>query len=143
VRLPLLTDDGLAEDVTAADALLRSELGSDPRPWFRCPFGAGATDTRVVAGLAALGYRHVGWHVDPLDWDPARTPDDVAAAVVDGALAEGDGTVVLLHAWPDSTVQALPTILDRLTTAGARLVTVAELPTELLEAVPPAGPGAP
>lgn len=143
VRLPLLTDDGLGEDVTCADALLRDELGAEARPWFRCPFGAGATETRVLAGLAARGYRHVGWHVDPLDWDPARTPAEVAAAVVDGALAGGDGTVVLLHAWPDSTAQALPRILDRLAAAGAQLVTLAELPAELLEAVPAAGPETP
>ena len=141
VRLPLLNDDGLAEDIATADGLLRAELGNDPRPWFRCPFGAGATDARVLAGIAALGYSNVGWSVDPTDWDPARTAEEVRDTVVEGALAVGDGSVVLLHGWPDSTARALPQILDRLTSAGARLVTVADLPPELLATVPPAGPG--
>ena len=59
--------------VRAAESAFRTAAGTDPRPWFRCPFGAGAGSARVVDRLAGLGYRDVGWHVDGRDWagDPA------------------------------------------------------------------------
>ena len=39
-RMPLLTDDGLRTDVRDAEQAIRDHVGVDPRPWFRCPFGA-------------------------------------------------------------------------------------------------------
>ena len=62
--------------------------------------------------LEELGYRQTGWTVDPQDWDPSRTPNDVARAVAEGCAAGGDGTVVLLHSWPDSTADALAGIIE-------------------------------
>jgi hypothetical protein len=59
------------------------------------------------------------------DWEPGRTADDLVRDVVAGASAAGDGAVVLLHAWPASTLDALPGILEGL--AGADLVTVTDL----------------
>jgi peptidoglycan-N-acetylglucosamine deacetylase len=128
-RLPLLTADGLAADTTDAEAAIIEHVGVDPRPWFRCPFGAGADDPELLGRLAGLGYpRHVGWHVSGEDWEPGRTREEVVTAVVDGAVRHGDGTVVLLHTWPDPTVAGVPEIVGRLVDAGASLVTVADLP---------------
>ena len=127
-RMPLLTADGLAADVTDAEAAIREHLGVDPRPWFRCPFGSAADHPVVVETLAALGYREVGWHIDPQDWNPANSPDDVGRTVVDGTLARGDGTVVLDHTWPDQTLSAIPAIVARLRDAGATLVRLDALP---------------
>jgi hypothetical protein len=39
--------------------------------------------------------------------------------VIDGALAHGDGAVVLLHSWPPATIAALPAILEGLAPGGA------------------------
>jgi peptidoglycan/xylan/chitin deacetylase (PgdA/CDA1 family) len=39
----------------------------------------------------------------------------------------GDGAVVLLHTWPGPTADALPTVVERVSSAGARFVTVDEL----------------
>lgn len=61
-----------------------------------------------------LGYREVGWHVDAGDWDPARSAGLVAHDVVRMAIEVGDGAVVLLHAWPDQTLAALPAIIGGL-----------------------------
>ena len=44
--------------------------------------------------------------------------------VVGGALATGDGAVLLLHGWPTGTAVALPGILADLVAAGARFVTL-------------------
>ena len=122
-RSPLFSDRGLRADVDAArDAIVRA-TGRDPRPWFRCPFGDGADDPRVLAVIAAAGYRHVGWHVEVEDWEPARTPEAIAADAVAGIRQHGDGAVLLLHTWPGGTVEALPLVLEDLH-EGTRFVTV-------------------
>jgi peptidoglycan/xylan/chitin deacetylase (PgdA/CDA1 family) len=129
-RMPLLLDRGLLEDVDAAREAIVQATGRDPRPWFRCPWGAGAKDPRVLAALAAAGYRHVGWHVEVEDWEPTRAPQAIAADAIDGVRRHGDGTVLLLHTWPGGTVDALPRVLDDLPD-GTRFITVdalAEVP---------------
>ena len=129
-RSPLFSDRGLREDVDAArDAIVRA-TGRDPRPWFRCPFGDGAGDPRVLAVIAAAGYRHVGWHVEVEDWEPARTPEAIASDAVKGIREHGDGAVLLLHTWPGGTVEALPLMLKDLH-EGIRFVSV-----DALEEVP-------
>ncbi len=122
-RMPLLLDRGLQEDIDAARSAIVRATGRDPRPWFRCPWGAGAEDPRLLAALAAAGYRHVGWHVEVEDWEPTRTPQAIAADAIDGIRRHGDGTVLLLHTWPGGTVEALPRVLDDLPD-GTRFVTV-------------------
>ena len=129
-RMPLLLDRGLQEDMDAARSAIVRATGRDPRPWFRCPWGAGREDPRVLDVLAAAGYRHVGWHVEVEDWEPTRAPHAIAADAIDGVRRHGDGTVLLLHTWPGGTVDALPRVLDDLPD-GTRFITVdalAEVP---------------
>jgi peptidoglycan-N-acetylglucosamine deacetylase len=116
-----LTEAAFAEDVRLAEEALRRIAGADPRPWFRCPFGSGMHDPAVLSRLEALGYRHVGWDVDPRDWDETNDAAAVEATVAEGA---ADGAIVLLHSWPDATAEALPRIVGRLGERGAELVTV-------------------
>jgi peptidoglycan/xylan/chitin deacetylase (PgdA/CDA1 family) len=125
--MPDLSDHGLAVDIEKAEASIRRVTGTNPRPWFRCPFGAGANDPRVLAALAAHGYQNVRWDIDAADWEDARTASEVENRIVDQALERGDGAIVLLHSWPAPTARALPAILTRLRSAGARFVSVAEL----------------
>jgi len=126
-RMPSLSDAGLTDDLTAARAAIGSATGRDPRPWFRCPWGAGDDDPRVLAAIAAEGYRHVGWHVVVDDWEPDHTGPAIASDVLAGVEANGDGTVVLLHTWPGGTAEALPLILDELRRRGLGTATVDEL----------------
>ena len=128
-RMTLLHDDGIRSDVDAAAGRIASSCGVDPRPWFRCPFGDGHDDPRVLTTLDELGYRNVHWHLELEDWEPWTTKDGLADAAVDGALAHGDGAVVLLHTWPGPTAEAIGTILDRLAAADARFVAVDALET--------------
>jgi peptidoglycan/xylan/chitin deacetylase (PgdA/CDA1 family) len=121
-----LTDDGITHSVQEAERTIRDATGADPRPWFRCPYGDGHDDPRVLAALERLGYRNVEWDVDPADWDD-RPPEDIAEDSVAGCLAHGDGALLLLHVWPDATLAALPTIIGRLRAEGAELVGVDEL----------------
>ncbi|HSL32508.1 MAG TPA: polysaccharide deacetylase family protein [Candidatus Limnocylindrales bacterium] len=125
--MPLLSDEGLADDLESARAAILEHTGADPRPWFRCPFGAGGEDRGLIARVERLGYREVGWDVNPEDWQPTNSDVDVEDAVVSGVLARGDGAVVLLHTWPDQTSTALPRIVDALRRRGADFIAVDEL----------------
>jgi peptidoglycan/xylan/chitin deacetylase (PgdA/CDA1 family) len=121
-RMPLFSAAGFASDLDAAERVIRKTTGMDPRPWFRCPFGTGASDPRLVDALAAHGYRHVGWHVEAKEWRIRARAAEVADDVVNGVLEHGDGAIVLLHPWPNPMAGALPAIISRLREAGVELV---------------------
>jgi peptidoglycan-N-acetylmuramic acid deacetylase len=137
-RMPLLSARGLRSDIKAARAAIIETTGVDPLPWFRCPFGAGVGDKRVQAFIREAGYRHVGWHVAGIDWPAERTGGEVEEAVVRGAIAHGDGCVVLLHTWPDRTEHAMDGIVRRLRDAGAEFARIDELPFVPEDEVPDA-----
>lgn len=125
--MTLLSDEGIRTDVLEGAEEVAVATGRDPRPWFRSPFGDGHDDARLAAILAQLGYRDVHWDIDARDWEPARSPSAVEREVIAGVHAFGDGAVVLLHAWPGSTVEALPRIIDRFCDAGISFVSVLDL----------------
>jgi peptidoglycan-N-acetylglucosamine deacetylase len=126
-RLPLLTSDGIRTDVRSAERAIRDVVGVDPRPWFRCPFSAGSGDRRVLGVLSELGYRDVGQDIVLEDWEPTRTGDALAADALRLVPAVGDPAVVLFHAWPPGTLDALPAVIDGLRGRGARFVRLDEL----------------
>jgi peptidoglycan/xylan/chitin deacetylase (PgdA/CDA1 family) len=107
--------------------MIEQASGVNPRPWFRCPYGHGQDDPRVLAAIERAGYRHVGWTIDPNDWEPGRTPADLVERVLDGHAREGDGGIALMHSWPDVTAAALPELIERLRQTGADLVGVRQL----------------
>jgi peptidoglycan/xylan/chitin deacetylase (PgdA/CDA1 family) len=121
-----LLDDFFRADVLDAQQRILEATGVDPRPLFRCPFGSGMDDPRVLALLGELGYRHVGWDVDPRDWEEGREPTELVTRVLEGA-REREEAVVLLHGWPGVTGEALPRLLGELAAAGAEFATVEEL----------------
>ena len=127
-RMPLLSDEGIVTDVRDAEAAIREIVGADPRPWFRCPFFAGAEDPRVLGILGGLGYREVASDIVLDDWDPDRTGAAIAADALAAVLSAEDGAIVLFHTWPPQTLEALPAIVDGLRARGAELVTVDQLP---------------
>jgi len=126
-RMTMLTARAFSSDVLTATSTIRDVVGVDPRPWFRCPFGAIDPGTRTLAALARLGYRNVGWHVDSRDW-ASRAPAGEIRRIVDGVRAHGDGAIVLMHGWPWTTAAALPFVIAELRKSGADFVTVDQLP---------------
>ena len=121
-----LLDDFFRDDVRDAEEWIQRSTGADPRPWFRCPFGSGMEDERVLGLLDELGYRHVGWDVDPRDWEEGHTRAEVCEVVL-GGLEGRESAIVLMHGWPAVTAQALPELLAELRSAGTELTTVDEL----------------
>ena len=123
-RMPLLTTAGIAADVRAAERAIEQATGADPRPWFRCPFGAGARDLRVLAVLARSGYREVGWDVEGIDWATRASGRGVARAMVERTIAHGDGAILLLHPWTTAADLALAGLIDRLRAGGAEFMRI-------------------
>ncbi len=126
-RMPLLGDDGLRSDILDAQAVIERTTGVDPRPWFRCPFGAGSDDARVLAVLADLGYRNVHWDVELEDWESTRTGAAITQDALPAVEARGDGAVVLLHTWPGGTGDAISPMINGLRALGATFVPIDEL----------------
>jgi peptidoglycan/xylan/chitin deacetylase (PgdA/CDA1 family) len=142
-RMPMLSRRGLDSDVRRATRALRDITGVDPRPWFRCPFGAIDAGTAVLDQLGRLGYRNVGWHVDSRDWATrgTRAGEAIARSVVEGVVAQRDGAIVLMHGWPAPSAAALPLIVARLKDHGADFVTVDQLDQIPTRAAWDHGPG--
>jgi peptidoglycan-N-acetylglucosamine deacetylase len=119
-----LDDELLRRDVVKAEETIRETTGVDPKPWFRCPFGAGMDDQRVLDVLQEVGYRNVAWDVDPEDWNEEHDANAIERLVLEGLGGwEGD-VVVLLHGWPTATAEALPRLLEGLVSRRVELVTV-------------------
>ena len=109
-----LNDALLRHDIRKAEDTIRTVTAVDPSPLFRCPFGAGQDDERVLAALEELGYRHIGWDVDPRDWEEGRTAEELERLVLEATLEATSDKTLLLHAWPIATAEALPLILGTL-----------------------------
>ncbi len=89
---------------------------------FRPP--GGAASATVLATARGLGERTVLWSVDPADWHPGVTADQLIQRVLTAARP---GAIVLLHDGGgdrSATVAALPAIIDGLRRLGLTLTVV-------------------
>lgn len=89
---------------------------------FRPP--GGAASPAVTAAAQELGDRTVLWSVDPADWQPGVTSDQLVQRVL---AAARPGAIVLLHDGGgdrSATVAALPAIIDGLRRLGLTLTVV-------------------
>ena len=147
--LELMSSSQLRMELTLTQRLLQSRLGVNTR-LFRPPYGV---DDQVVSpgglerlrSVQQLGYRIVGSQIDANDWgddehDTPPTADEIVDTVLEQARAR-DGHIVLMHDGGgdrNSTVEALPRIIDGLRGEGFDLVAVSALLGETrAEAMPP------
>ena len=126
-RMPLLSEAGFRTDVRAAERVIRRVTGVDPRPWFRCPFGAGHDHPRTHRLLGELGYRDVHWNVTTNDWQVSQRGARLARETADEISRLGEDAIVLMHTWPRPTGNGLPALIQRLAEQDVRFVGVDEL----------------
>jgi peptidoglycan/xylan/chitin deacetylase (PgdA/CDA1 family) len=120
--LTKLSGTALAAEINGATRLIRTITGRAPIPFLRPPYGA--WNDRVAAAAARAGYSILAlWDVDPKDWS------GISAAAITAAVLRGarDGSVILLHAGPYHTAEALPEIIAGLTARGFRFASMPQL----------------
>ena len=112
-----LTAEGIEHEVDWTDQAVQDAAGVTPGV-FRPPYGAhGVVYDRLIAKPLVL------WDVDTLDWkhhDPVKTVDIAMDEV-------HNGSIVLMHDIHESSVQAVPDLVQALRKAGYELVTVDKL----------------
>ena len=117
-RLPMVR---IRDEITHGRRTLEP-LGVRP-VGFRPP--GGAASATVLAAAQGLGERTVLWSVDPADWHPGVTADQLVQRVL---AAVRPGAIVLLHDGGgdrSATVAALPAIIDGLRRLGLTPTVVA------------------
>lgn len=125
-ELTLREDADVKMDIWLTEEAFLRVLGEKPGPWLTG--FAGASDARVDAIAALLGYTTIGWEVETADWDP-----NVSATMIYDRVMQQvyDGAIVELHldasASTVTTAVALPWIIEDLTALGYRFVTIPEL----------------
>jgi peptidoglycan/xylan/chitin deacetylase (PgdA/CDA1 family) len=122
LQLTKLTDAQLRYQIQGATEMITRISGRPPIDVLRPPYGS--WDARVAAAAAAGGYPTLMlWDVDPRDWSGIP-----AATITQRVLSNvRDGSVILLHAGPYHTPEALPAIIAGLRSAGFGFVTIPAL----------------
>ncbi|MFN2576523.1 MAG: polysaccharide deacetylase family protein [Pyrinomonadaceae bacterium] len=124
-------------ELNATQRLIESITGRST-VLFRPPyFGDAEADTpeEVEPAIRArnLGYVMVGLRIDPGDWKPDITADEIVKATIartEDKNPETRGQVVLLHdsgGNREATIEALPTLIHELRDRGFKFVPVSEL----------------
>ena len=111
-----------ALDMTLTREVVEQVTGRPMLPYYRPPYGARNPVTDVRAAAAGFPYV-VLWDTTGND----TTRHATVASVVRGATAGRSGSIVLLHAGPAVTPQALPAVIARYRARGFRFVTLPEL----------------
>ncbi len=125
-ELSKASGDVLRQELSLTEKAL-SRLGVSGTAFFRPPYGA--ISPSLVEEAGSLGYRVALWSIDSLDWrglPKDRVVSNILPLVV-------PGSVVLQHSAGgpgedlSGTVEALPEIIDFLTSSGYRFVTLTEM----------------
>ncbi len=125
-NLTQLADAAVAKEVADTSAAIKDATGKAPA-WFWAPFLA--HDARVdgivkqAAGLTHFPYGQYHFIVS-LDYEKETTAEKYRALCTTGIV---DGTVILMHEWPDVTFENLGWVITELKKQGVEFVTYSEL----------------
>jgi len=122
-QLTAMAPSSIENDFEKSLAAVRKITDSNIR-FFRPPFGD-FNDT-VIQIAKKHNLSTVLWCVDPRDWKE-NNPDKVAQHVVEHAV---NGAIILLHEGRESTLKALPQIIEGLWAKGFEIVPLSELLSE-------------
>lgn len=119
-RLTALSSDGINSELDRTERKI-FEAANFKATIMRPP--EGRHNTRVDEIVAAKNLTLIMWTLDPQDWRH-RNSDYVTKYVLDNVQ---NYDIILLHDIHESTVLAVPRIIDGLTEKGYRFITVSEL----------------
>jgi peptidoglycan/xylan/chitin deacetylase (PgdA/CDA1 family) len=122
----LLTDAQFQKQIESTQLVLKQIIGFEPR-LIRTPYGA--LNEAQLHWVAAHGFIIVNWDIDSLDWKQLNSAQ-VLANILNHT---HKGAIILQHSAGgdrqdlSGTVEALPTIIEKLKMQGYELVTVPQL----------------
>jgi len=105
-HLTTLSSSEIQSQLSRTQQAIQQTAGVTPDV-FRPPYGE--TNSTVQQIASSLGLRQIIWDVDSQDWNNAGAAQIRQAA---GRLTNGQN--ILMHDWPQNTLQALPGILQDL-----------------------------
>jgi peptidoglycan/xylan/chitin deacetylase (PgdA/CDA1 family) len=108
-------------ELTRQQAMAQEVLGITPMPIMRPPFGSRDALTPYAA-QAAGDVRVILWDVDTRDWSGIS-----AWRVYKRAIVGGNGSIVLMHTFPEATADALTRIIASYRQRGFEFVTIGQL----------------
>ncbi|MFC1618159.1 polysaccharide deacetylase family protein [Patescibacteria group bacterium] len=108
---------GVQDEISKTQEAIKNATGVEPI-LFRPPYGLNNKTVQDQAGMAVIM-----WSIDPQDWR-YRDTETVINKVVDKTKT---GDIILLHSTHQSTVDAIPEIIDKLREKGYCFVKVSEL----------------
>jgi peptidoglycan/xylan/chitin deacetylase (PgdA/CDA1 family) len=116
--LTTLSTARVLQELSDSRTEIEAIIGQPMAPIARPPYGQ--ADERVLRAMRASGFPTVVlWDAEGAEW---AHPD--AAGVAADALSGQNGSIVLLHAGPPTTVDALPAIIAGYRARGFQFVTV-------------------
>ena len=121
---PPRTDTFICNELTGADATISGITGRSTRPYFRPPYGAYNEQVQYLA--AGIGYRTILWNIDPRDWDPNTTVQDILNRVLNSP-SLGPGAIVLMHVNSLNEPKALDLVITGLEQRGYTIVPLSQL----------------
>ena len=117
-----LTDDEIIEELTLNEEFFLEHYGVSTKPYFRPPNGS--RDDRTDAAAARAGFTVQAMWSSLLVEGPTRTADEL---IESAGVAFHPGGIVIGHLNFDAMQDALPALLDAITTAGLRSVTIRDV----------------
>ncbi|MDY5973334.1 polysaccharide deacetylase family protein [Streptococcus hyovaginalis] len=116
-NLTHLSEAAVRQELTLTNEAIKKVTGSLPH-LMRPPFGSTNATVKAVSEMT-----EVLWTVDTLDWQSRSS-----TAILDHVKAQlKPGGIILMHDIHQSSVDALPAVLDYLQSQGYEVVTVSEL----------------
>lgn len=120
-ELTPLSRSEIRHEICGARRMLHDLIREHLVHQFRPPYGS--WDSRILDIAADCGYsKLVLWDVDPRDWSGVS-----ASEIVRRASVGTRGSIILLHAGPPNTVEALPHIIHAYRERGYRFVGIPRL----------------
>jgi peptidoglycan/xylan/chitin deacetylase (PgdA/CDA1 family) len=117
-----LSASAIADQLKRAETAIGAATGTSTKPFFRPPDGAQNAAVRSAAAAAGFPYA-VLWDIDPDDGTPESSGGPTTSEIVTVVASRlQGGSIVHLHLGGESTLAALPGIVDAI--EAARLVPV-------------------
>lgn len=124
LKTPPRSDDFICYELAQGDQIVADAAGVGTRPFFRPPNGSYNDQVRYLA--AGLGLRTVYWTIDPRDWDPNTTKQDILNRIFNSPNLK-PGAIILLHAGSLHEPEALDEVITGLQQRGFTIVTLSQL----------------